>query len=88
MVGADKALGVTGRFLIGCDGGRSTIRKQMGANFTGDAVIQRVQSTYIKAPELLAKMEADPAWAIVSLNPRRSGTLYAIDGIEKWIVMQ
>lgn len=74
------------QYLVGCDGGRSTIRKAMGANFVGDAVVQRVQSTYIRAPKLLEKMLSDPAWAIVSLNPRRSGTLYTIDGRERWIV--
>jgi 2-polyprenyl-6-methoxyphenol hydroxylase-like FAD-dependent oxidoreductase len=52
----------------------------------GDAVVQRVQSTYIRAPQLLAQMTSEPAWGIISLNPRRSGTLYAIDGRERWIV--
>ena len=73
-------------FLVGCDGGRSTIRKQMGANFVGDAVIQRVQSTDIRAPGLIDQMQTKPAWGTVALNPRRSGTLYAIDGQERWIV--
>ena len=31
-------------------------------------------------------MASERAWAIVSLNPRRSGTLYAIDGKETWLV--
>src|SRR3954467_9929899 len=38
------------RFLIGCDGARSIVRKAIGAELSGDAVIQRVQSTYISAP--------------------------------------
>jgi 2-polyprenyl-6-methoxyphenol hydroxylase-like FAD-dependent oxidoreductase len=73
-------------YLVGCDGGRSMVRKSIGAKFVGDAVVQRVQSTYIRAPQLLEQMTSEPAWAIVSLNPRRSGTLYAIDGRERWIV--
>ncbi len=77
---------ITCQYLVGCDGGRSMVRKQMGAKFVGDAVVQRVQSTYIRAPQLMEMMEAEPAWGIVSLNPRRSGTLYAIDGQETWIV--
>ena len=77
---------ITCQYLVGCDGGRSMVRKQMGAKFVGDAVVQRVQSTYIRAPKLMEMMEAEPAWGIVSLNPRRSGTLYAIDGQETWIV--
>jgi hypothetical protein len=52
----------------------------------GDAVIQRVQSSYIRAPELIGMLAAPPAWAMFSLNPRRSGNVYAIDGIEKWLI--
>src|SRR3546814_6268656 len=74
------------RFLIGCDGGRSAIRKAIGASFVGDAVVQRVQSTYIRAPRLIDMLKAPPAWVMFSLNPRRSGNIYAIDGVEKWLV--
>ena len=40
-------------FLIGCDGARSVVRKAIGAEFSGDAIIQRVQSTFIRAPGLI-----------------------------------
>jgi len=73
-------------YLIGCDGGSSTIRKQIGAKFEGDAVIQRAQSSYIRAPQLKSLQGERPAWATFSLNPRRSGNVYAIDGAEKWII--
>jgi len=36
---------------VGCDGARSVVRKAIGAELSGDAVIQRVQSTYIRAPD-------------------------------------
>lgn len=73
-------------FLVGCDGGRSPTRKAIGARLEGDAVIQRVQSTYIRAPGLIERMRARPAWAMFSLNPRRSGNIYSIDGKERWLV--
>jgi 2-polyprenyl-6-methoxyphenol hydroxylase-like FAD-dependent oxidoreductase len=73
-------------YLVGCDGGKSTVRKKMGVRLEGDAVIQRVQSTYIRAPKLLSMMPAGPAWATFSLNPRRCGNMYAIDGIERWLI--
>lgn len=74
------------RFLVGCDGGSSVVRKEIGATFKGDPVVQRVQSTYIEAPDLLGKMAVQPAWAMFSLNPRRSGNVYAIDGKRRWLV--
>lgn len=77
---------VSARYLVGCDGGRSEVRRQIGARLQGDAVIQRVQSTHIRAPKLLGMLTTTPAWGNISLNPRRSGTVYAIDGRETWLV--
>ena len=73
-------------YLVGCDGGRSQVRRVIGATLHGDAVVQRVQSTDIRAPDLMARMTAAPAWSSFSLNPRRSGNVYAIDGRERWLV--
>ena len=77
---------VRARYLIGCDGGRSLVRKSIGAVFTGTPVIQRVQSTYIRAPKLLGLVRAERAWSCYASNPRRSGVCFAIDGQETWLV--
>jgi 2-polyprenyl-6-methoxyphenol hydroxylase-like FAD-dependent oxidoreductase len=74
------------RYLIGCDGARSVVRKAIGAELTGDAVVQRVQSTYIRAPGLIDRQQHERAWGTGVINPRRSGMVYAIDGIERWLV--
>ncbi|TKW70231.1 MAG: FAD-dependent oxidoreductase, partial [Bradyrhizobium icense] len=71
------------RYLIGCDGARSAVRRAIGAELTGDAVVQRVQSTYIRAPALLGLQRHERAWGTGSINPRRSGMVYAIDGSER-----
>jgi 2-polyprenyl-6-methoxyphenol hydroxylase-like FAD-dependent oxidoreductase len=73
-------------YLIGCDGGHSEIRHQIGAKLTGDAVIGRTQSTYFRAPDLIRRMQAKPAWSTQSLNPRRSANMFAIDGRETWLI--
>ncbi len=77
---------VRARFLVGCDGGRSIVRKAIGATFLGTPVIQRVQSTYIRAPRLLAMIPGERAWSCYAANPRRSGVCFAIDGRETWLV--
>ncbi|HZR72868.1 FAD-dependent oxidoreductase [Bradyrhizobium sp.] len=74
------------RYLIGCDGARSIVRKAIGAAFEGDAVIQRVQSTYIRSADLIDRQQVAPAWGTGAINPRRSGMVYAIDGRERWLV--
>ena len=77
---------VHAKYLVGCDGGRSFVRKEIGAQLVGTAVVQRVQSTFIRAPSLLSRTSLKPAWATFSLNPVRSGNVYAIDGKETWLV--
>ena len=74
------------RYIIGCDGGSSTVRRQIGAQLEGTAVIQRVQSTFIRAPGLKALLPGKAAWCYYSVNPRRCGTVFAIDGHERWLV--
>ena len=73
-------------FMVGCDGGRSAIRKKIGASLHGTDVVGRVQSTYLRAPDLLGRLSVAPAWATFALNPRRCGNVYAIDGRETWLV--
>jgi 2-polyprenyl-6-methoxyphenol hydroxylase-like FAD-dependent oxidoreductase len=77
---------IRARYLVGCDGGSSTVRKAIGAKLEGTPVIQRVQSTYLRAPQLGAMMPGKPAWCYYSVNPRRCGTVFAIDGHATWLV--
>ena len=74
------------RYIIGCDGARSIVRKAIGAQLRGDPIIQRVQSTYIRAPDLLGRQQHERAWGTGVINPRRAGMVYAIDGRERWLV--
>jgi hypothetical protein len=62
------------------------VRKKIGAKFVGTPVVRRVQSTYIRAPQLLSRIPGEPAWLYQVRNPRRCGSMFAIDGRETWIV--
>jgi 2-polyprenyl-6-methoxyphenol hydroxylase-like FAD-dependent oxidoreductase len=74
------------RYLVGCDGGRSTVRHTVGAELTGIAEYQRVQSTFFRAPRLINLLPGQPAWMYLAFNPRRCGTVMAIDGMETWLI--
>ncbi len=74
------------RYIVGCDGARSVVRKAIGAELSGDAIVQRVQSSYIRAPGLIDRQQHANAWGTGAINPRRSGMVYAIDGRERWLV--
>jgi 2-polyprenyl-6-methoxyphenol hydroxylase-like FAD-dependent oxidoreductase len=81
-----EAIRLRSRFLIGCDGGKSEVRRRIGARLAGDPIVQRVQSTYIRAPRLLSSLTTPAAWANFSLNSRRCGNVYAINGRDTWLV--
>ncbi len=74
------------RYMVGCDGGRSAVRAAIGAKLEGTPVVQRVQSSYIRAPKLMSMLRGNHAWVMFSLNPRRSGNVMAIDGRETYLV--
>jgi 2-polyprenyl-6-methoxyphenol hydroxylase-like FAD-dependent oxidoreductase len=73
-------------YLVGCDGARSMVRRNIGASFEGTPELQRVQSTHIRAPSLLSLLPGKPAWLYFALNPRRCGSVMAIDGREDWTI--
>lgn len=83
---AGQDITITADYLIGCDGGRSTVRKLIGSRLSGTDVVQRVQSTYIHAPALKELITQKPAWMTMSLNPRRCGTTVSIDGRDNWLI--
>ena len=73
-------------YLVGCDGGRSTVRRAMGVQLEGDAVIQRVQATFIRAPDLIRLQNHERSWMTNAVNPRCVGNVIAIDGRERWMI--
>jgi len=77
---------LAGRYLVGCDGGRSMVRRALGAKLSGDEVIQRVQSTYFRAPDLINRITKPDAWMSYLYHPVRAGNLIAIDGRQLWLL--
>jgi 2-polyprenyl-6-methoxyphenol hydroxylase-like FAD-dependent oxidoreductase len=78
---------VSSRFLVGCDGGRSTIRKAMGVDLVGDAEIGRTRTSLVRSTEI-RKLFGDrrPAWMSWIINDRVKGNVIAIDGEELWLL--
>ncbi len=77
---------IRAEYIVGCEGGRSRVRKAIGAKLAGDELIQRVQSSYIRAPGLRERITKPDAWMSYLYNPERSGNLVAIDGRETWLI--
>jgi 2-polyprenyl-6-methoxyphenol hydroxylase-like FAD-dependent oxidoreductase len=73
-------------YLVGCDGGKSWVRRAIGAKMNGTAVVKMVQSTYISAPDLMSRIKLPPAWMYLAINPRRTGAAISINGADKWLI--
>jgi 2-polyprenyl-6-methoxyphenol hydroxylase-like FAD-dependent oxidoreductase len=84
-LGSNATIEIFSRYLIGCDGAHSEVRRRIGSRLSGDATLMSVQSSYILAPGLLGMMPSR-AWAIDCLNPRSWGLIFAIDGRERWLI--
>lgn len=82
----DSRCEIAAAYLVGCDGGRSTVRKLIGARLAGtpDGGPGRT-SAFLQAPELRA-LCGKPAWNFHTVNRSQSGSVTAIDGSDRWLV--
>jgi 2-polyprenyl-6-methoxyphenol hydroxylase-like FAD-dependent oxidoreductase len=82
-----REIAISSRFLIGCDGGRSTIRKAMGVQLEGDAEIGRTRTTLVRSHAIRQLFgERRPAWMSWVINERVRGNVVAIDGESLWLL--
>ena len=84
-VGRNAQKSIAARYVVGCDGAHSQVRRAIGARLQGDPAVLQAQTSVIRAPGLLALMP-EPVWAVDCVNPRHRGLVFAIDGRELWIV--
>ena len=73
-------------YLVGCDGGRSTVRKSLGIEYDGksgeevDFMMGQMLSVYFHAPALYDVMKTDAPWQFHSMNPEGRASIVALDG--------
>ena len=79
-------------YLVGCDGGRSPVRRSLGIRFSGEAGLEqqyfggRMFSTYVRAPELYQKYLGDrAAWQYWAVNPDIRSSLIAVNGRDEFL---
>ncbi len=78
------------RFIVGADGGRSLVRKQMGVSLAGESGRQRefmggrMYAIYLKCPSYYEQMPNPPAWMNVTVNTEQRAFMTAIDGKEEF----
>jgi 2-polyprenyl-6-methoxyphenol hydroxylase-like FAD-dependent oxidoreductase len=74
------------RWLVGCDGGNSIVRRSLGIRYEGHAagdpafMSGRMLSFYIRSPALAALLLARRAWQSYTMSPGARSAFIALDG--------
>lgn len=77
---------VAGRYIVGADGPRSTIRQQMGYEYAGETAVVRdfmggrMYAIYLRCPDFYKAVPHPPAWMNVTFNAERRAFMAAVDG--------
>lgn len=73
-------------YLVGCDGGRSLVRRTLEIEYDGksgeevDFMMGRMLSVYFEAPGLYDVMQTDAPWQFHAMNPDGRASIVALDG--------
>jgi len=79
------------QYLVGCDGGRSFVRRTLGIRFSGEASLEeryfggRMFSTYIRSPALHEMLKRRRAWQYWAVNPELRSTIISINGGDEFL---
>jgi 2-polyprenyl-6-methoxyphenol hydroxylase-like FAD-dependent oxidoreductase len=77
-------------YLVGADGARSTVRRALGVNLSGESGVQRefmggrMYAVYLRCPDYYSAMPHKPAWMNVTVNAQQRCFMTAIDGKEEF----
>lgn len=78
-------------WVVGCDGGRSTIRKLGGLEFAGESDVKRtifggeMMATYYRSRSLARSFAGREGFMYWTLNPEMRSVTVAIDGKDKFL---
>jgi 2-polyprenyl-6-methoxyphenol hydroxylase-like FAD-dependent oxidoreductase len=73
------------RFLVGCDGGRSTVRKQLGIEMNGRGLLTHTTNVIFRCPEFNQLHDKKPGYRYLFIGSTGTwATIVAINGNDQW----
>jgi 2-polyprenyl-6-methoxyphenol hydroxylase-like FAD-dependent oxidoreductase len=75
---------ITAHYLVGADGGRSTVRQQIGVKMTGTHGLSRNNMTIFEAPGLAEAQRHGPAIQVWQLNQEMPSFIGPMDVDDRW----
>lgn len=77
---------IAARYVVACDGGRSTIRRTLGIPMEGGATgLGRTQSIFFRSKDVLKNFAVKPGWMNWVINADCFGNIIPIDGKDLWL---
>jgi 2-polyprenyl-6-methoxyphenol hydroxylase-like FAD-dependent oxidoreductase len=75
---------VKAQYMVGCDGGRSYIRKALNISFEGRGALSRNLGIYVRIPNFQQAQPLGRGTLLWTLAPSCRGVFIAIDGKDLW----
>ena len=76
---------VEAAYLVGCDGGASTVRQQLGIGMTGEPVLTYTTNCVFRCDGLEKLHDKKPGYRFIFIGPEGTwATLVAINGRDQW----
>lgn len=79
-------------FLVGCDGGRSFVRRTLGVRFEGPPSLEQelfggaMLVSHLRCPELYRRFQQKRCWQYWAVNPESRGALVTLNGADEFML--
>ena len=86
-----KTLEASARYLVGCDGPGSLVRKHLGVRYEGEAGVQRnfaggrMHAVHLRSDAVKPAMSGPPGWMHVNVHHTRRSFTIALDGVAEFV---
>ena len=86
-----KTLEASARYLVGCDGPGSLVRKHLGVRYEGEAGVRRnfaggrMHAVHLRSDAVTPAMSGPPGWMHVNVHHARRSFMIALDGLAEFV---